>query len=247
VAAQATGEPVFDYSAFVQGKLQNEKLEHQAQELGRVYAKQIEQLAAAVAQRDAMLGARGMGELLNTPQDRAARRPAPATFEELLRSAAEGQEVPSTYGELRSIQERIRREVPLPGVQQVYGPSADTATGRAYDRSQRTAVANLALAEKSYHDATARVETYEKLLGQIDRTPDLKASVDLVARLLVENGVGTNELIRLNALLLAGAASEQAGALAARSNLSGIAQTPEKKVLAEPRVEAPPVFRGVLR
>jgi hypothetical protein len=246
--AASAQQIVIDWENVAIAKRQEEQLDHQAQELGRIYAKQIVQLATAVQQRDAMLGARGMGELLNTPQDRAARRPAPATFEELLRSVAEGQQIPSTYGELRLIQERIRREVPIAGVKQVYGPNADTPTGRAYDRSQRTAVANLALAEKSYHDATARVETYEKLLEQIDRTPDLKASTDLVARLLVENGVATNELIRLNALLLAGAASEQAGALAARSNLSGIARTAEKKAApAEPRVEAPPVFRGVLR
>jgi hypothetical protein len=216
VFAQGPGYPTFDYAAFVQGKLQNGKLDHQAAELGRIYAKQIEELAA-------LIGSRGMGDLLNGSVERAARRAVPPTLEALLQSAAEGR-LPSSYDELAGILTRIQRELELASSAQVYGPDAQTPVARAYERTQRTTLANLAVSDQAYQRAAQRVESYEALIQAINGTADVKASSDLVARLLAENGLSVNELIRLQALELSATSAERAAMLATRANLAEISK-----------------------
>jgi type IV secretion system protein VirB5 len=219
LCASAQGVPVIDAQSVIQQTLSAARALEQINQLAQQYEKQIEQLSVAVQQRDALLGARGLGELLNGPQEQAARRATPATLDELLRIAQTGQ-VPRTYDEIRRVLDRLQRDLELAKPQDIHANDPRSSTARVYQRTQDTTLGDLAVAEKAYDDVTHRVQDYERLIQEIDRTKDLKASSDLLARILAENGMATAELIRLQALLLSSISTRNASELANRGNLA---------------------------
>ena len=54
----------------------------------------------------------------------------------------------------------------------------------------------MAASEQAYNNIAARIQTYETLLNELNNTTDLKASVDLQARISAENGMILTELMR---------------------------------------------------
>lgn len=84
---------------------------------------------------------------------------------------------------------------------------------QALDRRTETTYAAMAAGEEAYNNAADRIETYETLLSELDKTTDLKASVDLQARIAAENGMAVNELTRLNAIQIQQKAAEDNEAL----------------------------------
>jgi type IV secretion system protein VirB5 len=220
--AQAQGIPVIDTQTLIQATIQAERALQQIDQLSKQYAKQIEQLSVAIEQRDALLGARGAGALLNGAAERDARRGVPATLEELLR-LAEGGRVP-TLEELRRLMDARERELELAPMERIGRRDAPDRSARSYERQRRGVMANLAVSEKAYGDAAQRVVVYEQLMSAIERTPDLKASTDLVSRLLAENGLTMNELVRLQALSVSAGANANAGELVGRSNLADLSE-----------------------
>jgi Type IV secretion system proteins len=226
--ASAQGIPVFDAQTLAQSTIVARSSLEQAEELGKLYAKQVEELAVAYQQRDALRGARGLARLLNGPQEQAARRSAPSTWQAVL-DAVSSNQFPEFARELQSIYRRIREDGDLADAVEVFGAALQSTAARSYDRAQRTTLANLALSEKAYNDSARRIDAYERLIEEIDRTPDLKASSDLVARLLAENGLALNELIRMQSLLLESASNAQAAALSNRARFSEIAHFDEER------------------
>jgi type IV secretion system protein VirB5 len=218
----AQGVPVIDPANLIQATLQAQRALEQIEQMSEQYAKQIEQLRVAIEQRNALLGARGMGQLLNGPQDRAARRGVPATFEELLRTLSTGTGARG-FEELQGLYEARSRDLDLARPEAVNPERPQGRTARVYARERAETLAKLAVSEKAYAEATRRVEAYERLLGAIDAAPDLKASTDLANRVLVENGFTMNELVRLQAISLASAAAGQAHDLVETTNVAEIA------------------------
>jgi type IV secretion system protein VirB5 len=232
---RAQGIPVIDVQGVIQQALSAARALEQIQQLAKQYETQIEQLTAAQEQRDALRGSRGLGQLLNTSADQAARRALPPTVEELLRIARTGK-VPRSYEEIRVLSERLARELTLePGLRGEGAPSGTARTSpqqrvqQQIERTRATTLANATLAEKAYQDANRRVQAYDRMLQQIDRTPDLKASADLSNRIQAENGFGLAELTRLIALQLGGTANAAANELAARENVSKLGAFNEKR------------------
>jgi type IV secretion system protein VirB5 len=225
--AFAQGIPVFDGQGLIQGILQAERALEQIDQLAEQYEKQVEQLRVAIEQRDALLGSRGAGRLLNGAEEQAARRALPATFDELLRLAQTGQA--PTLVDLRRVYAARERELELASQDQIGRRGMVGRTSRAYERSRTTTLANLAVSEKAYDDSARRVESYERLLVEIDRTADLKASTDLQSRIQAENGLTLNELVRLQALAMATAGNDDANALVGRGNLARFSRFEEDK------------------
>jgi hypothetical protein len=187
-----------------------------------------------------------MGQLLNGPEERTARRTLPATFEELLQALASGTR-PRTLDELRALYVTRSRELDLAEPKAVNPERPDGRAARVYARERSETLAKLAVSEKAYADAAKRVDAYEQLLGAIDAAPDLKASTDLANRVAIENGFTMNELLRLQAISLASAAASSAHDLADTTNvaeiavyesvpleeLSNLAASPSRNVLQE--------------
>jgi len=216
--ALAGGLPVIDAQSLFQEILQAERALVQVEQQAEAYVKQIEQLAVAVEQRDAMRGSRGVSALLNGPEERRRRRGVPETLAELFAG------VPSENAELA----RIRRaygeramELDLVSADTLGQRGESERTARAYERERRATLANLALSEKGYDDRGVKIRDYERLLSAIDEASDLKASADLANRIAAENGLLLNELLRMQSLEMSAASAARANALVGRSNLSG--------------------------
>jgi type IV secretion system protein VirB5 len=218
----AQGIPTIDVQSVIQGTLTAARALEQVQKLAQQYEKQVEQLTVAYQQRDALLGARGLGQLLNGPGEQAARRTTPATLEALLQMAQTGKG-PSSAAEVRRFLEQLQTDLALPRPETVHVSDRDTPAARLHRRTQDTALSSLAVAQSAYDGVPKHVAAYERMIAEIDRTPDLKASSDLNARLAAENGLAMAELIRLQALLLSSISTRSASELATRGNLSQIA------------------------
>jgi len=210
---------VTDPPALIQATIAAKTAYDQVQQMQEAFQKQLEELQVAYEQRDALLGARGLARLLNGPEEQAARRGLPGTWDRVL-GAVSSDEFPEFAEELQAIYGRLREEPDLANVIEVFGGALQGTAARSYDRMQRTTLANLAISEKAYNDSSQRITDYERLIEEIDLTPDLKASNDLVARLLAENGLAMNELIRLQSIQLSASSADQAAMLATRANLA---------------------------
>jgi type IV secretion system protein VirB5 len=225
--AFAQGIPVFDGQNLIQSILQAERALEQIDQAAKQYEKQVEELRVAIEQRDALLGSRGFGGLLNGADERASRRALPATLEELLRLAQAG-DAP-TLVELRRLYDLRAAELDAASSVDIGRRGTSDRTSRVYERQRSTTLANLAVSEKAYNDAGRRVESYERFLTEIDRAPDLKASTDLQSRIQAENGLTLNELVRLEAMTMATQGAERSNELAGRTNLSRFSQFDEEK------------------
>ena len=226
-AALAQGVPVFDGQVLIQSILQAERALEQIDQAAKQYEKQVEELRVAIEQRNALVGSRGLGQLLNGSTEQAARRGVPATLDELLRLAQAGQA--PTLTELRRLYEAREQELELAASSEIGKRGASNRTSRAYERQRGTTLANLAVSEKAYNDSSRRVESYERFLTEIDRTADLKASTDLQSRIEAENGLTLNELVRLQSMAMATQGSERGNELVGRSNLSRFSTFDEEK------------------
>jgi hypothetical protein len=70
----------------------------------------------------------------------------------------------------------------------------------AVDRRRGTTMAAAAASEQAFNNIARRIQTYERLLEELNATDDLKASVDLQARIAAENGLLMNDLMRLQTI-----------------------------------------------
>ena len=72
----------------------------------------------------------------------------------------------------------------------------------AHDKSRNVIAAGAGTARATIAGADRRVDVYEAFIEEIDSTPNAKASSDLHARILAENGLLMNELLRVTAMNL---------------------------------------------
>jgi type IV secretion system protein VirB5 len=190
LAAKATGIPVFDASNMAKALAQIEAM-------ARDYQNQLDQLDAAISQAEALTGTRGMGDLMNSQLERELRRYLPNTWQETMNmmqgapGSASG--AATIYRDLHSAYQPITGAEFVPS--DPAGPMA-----KALDRASGTTYASMAASEAAYNNTQKRIETYERLMDELNNTQDLKASVDLLGRIAAENGLLMSELMRLNAI-----------------------------------------------
>lgn len=191
-SAKAQGIPVYDSAGFAQ-------LVTQLDQMSKDYQKQLEQLDQAIKQTDALTGTRGMGSLANTELESQLRRYLPNTWQETMQMMNAGGLSEGALGTQGLYSSLYSTYQPVTGANAFTGdPTGFLAL--ALDRKTETTYAAMAASEQAYNNAVARMETYETLLGELDKTEDLKASVDLQSRIAAENGIALNELMRLNAI-----------------------------------------------
>ncbi len=183
------------------------RLAKQLNQMARDYQKQLEQLDEAIKQTSALTGTRGMGALANGALEEELRRYLPDTWQQTmdminatgLPGSVSGAQ--SLYSDLYQTYEPISGAALIPG--DPAGPIA-----KALDRRTNTAFAAMAASEQAYNNIAARIKTYEALLAELNGTTDLKASIDLQARIAAENGIILTELMRLKTIQLQQQAAE---------------------------------------
>ena len=191
-SSNAQGIPVYDASGYAQ-------LIAQLDAMADDYANQIDQLEEAVRQADAITGTRNMGDVANGVFEQQLRQYLPNTWQDTL-NMINGAPIPNGALGTQNIYSNLYNEFdPLSGATiMASDPSGQVA--KAIDRRTGTTYAAIAASEQAYNNIPVRMQTYESLLNELNNSDDLKASVDLNARIAAENGILMNEIMRLNAI-----------------------------------------------
>jgi type IV secretion system protein VirB5 len=159
--------------------------------------KMDEQLAAMAKQLEAMTGAKNMSAVGGTPGDDSDLIAA-KSITELAKSAIGGAGVPGRIGAIIS---QLKDRFDFKDL-----PEMLASKDRRFMMRGRTiaiGIATAATAEDQYIRANEAMERLTKYVAEIDKTPDLKASVDLNTRVLIELLQSTNESFRTNASVAA--------------------------------------------
>lgn len=190
--ACAQGIPVYDAAGFAQ-------LISQIDAMAEDYQKQLEQLEQAVRQADAMTGPRNIGNVANGVFEQQLREYLPNTWQDTLNMINSGTIPNGALGTKNIYQNLYSDFSPASGADLL--PSDPTnPLIKAIDRRTSTTYAAISASEQAYNNIPVRMNTYQTLLTALNESDDLKASVDLQARIAAENGIVMNELMRLNAI-----------------------------------------------
>jgi len=210
--------PTTDIAAGLQRTQQILSLAEQVKQAKDAYDRQFQELQAAIAQQRAMEGVTGVGNLLNGGAEQDARKYLPATWEDTMAILAAGGN-PGSAPEVERIMRERERAFQISTREEVglLGPDDPTAVAAEYNR--RSTLASQAVAETAYARANGRVETYEDLMRAIENTPTAKVSADLANRIAAENGLTSNEMIRVLSSLVASESAEKAEDQVARSKM----------------------------
>ncbi len=182
--AQAQGVPVFDATAVLRAIQQIEN--------------QIAQLEKMQAQLESMTGAKGISGILNSASDQSARFSADS-LSGILDNAMTGSAIGGNASALTSRIGELKTTFGLPDVSDFL--SSDLPQERALATQAGSGMAAMATAEDTYARTDAATGRVNDLIGGIDDTPDLKASVDYNTRMLGEIAVLLNESLRLQAAM----------------------------------------------
>lgn len=181
LSAQAKGQiAVYDASNFSQ-------MASQLRQAAEAYQRQLEELQESIKQTQALTGTRDVGDLLNSPLEAELRRYLPEELKDLTETLE--------YQDLYALYEPLSKEAYTP-----LNPNSPIALAR--EHNTKSTLSTMSTVETTYSSLSKRIETYEALLEELNQTEDLKKSVDLQARISVENGLVLNELMRINTLLI---------------------------------------------
>lgn len=204
-AASATGIPVIDISNLLQAVQQ--------------YLTLTQQLAQMEQQYHALTGSRGMGALYNSALDQQMRQYAPPSWQRSLDVLKQGGLPASSDDVSKAAQTFLKNQgLDLTGAQVYPGQRGNNPDALAYAHSSGTTAAAAGLSQAAYDQSGVRMKRVQQYLSAIDGTTDLKAAVDLNARLLAETNEALTQLIQLEA-----AQMQMAGTTNA-ANLRGSAQ-----------------------
>ncbi len=178
--AYAAGIPVIDAANLANAIQQYTQMVEQLTQLKA-------QLEQAKQQYESLTGSRGLGGIL--PEDYTSA--IPRNWQETL-AAMEG------GGSIGSLAQSIANQASQLDDEHFTGVLDDVKA------SLRTSLENDASAQalnaQAYDNSGDRFQRLQSLMGEISSAQDMKAISDLQARLQVENGMLTNELIKLQSM-----------------------------------------------
>jgi type IV secretion system protein VirB5 len=182
--------PVIDIANLAQALESFMQLSAQLQQLERQYT-QMQQ------QYESLTGSRNMGGLFNGSSDQQMRTYAPGSWQQSLSILQQG----GLPGNAATVQTAGQSFAQTQGINQtgsqVYPGSS--ANAQAYNASSGATAAAAGLGQAAYNQTQARMQRVQQYLAQINSTSDVKASIDLNARLLAEVNEALTQMIQLEA------------------------------------------------
>jgi len=178
--------PVFDTAAINQAVMQ-------FQEMKRQYDMMKKQYDELMAVKNSVTGSYGTSLLMNGAEDAASRRPLPQTWQEVVELQKEG-----FYGERL---EHYSKLIPSIATKLLSNNDQDRDVV-GYKMAKDHTQAAFAATEAVYNQLQKRLTTIEGLVGQIDKTQNVKEAMDLNSRIVAESGFVSLDLGRLNSTQL---------------------------------------------
>ena len=185
--SHAAGIPVSDSTALAQLLLQVTKM-------GEIYARQNEELTQALRLVRSLTNATAYGTSLDTAALAALRTALPAQMSALNTLTQTPHLTPTVYTTLRA---RYGLDATP-----AHDPAVSLANPHAVQawRANRDAQLAAAASTQVVYDGLAEREAfYARSMTELDTRPELKESVDILARLTAENGRLLMDLIRVQA------------------------------------------------
>ncbi len=174
-----------------------------------------------LADLKAKTGSRASGKLYNSGAQLAARGSA-LSLDDIINSASNGGAIKGdTNDRLKAIVEDLKKKYPLKDYHKYSNEKTnkkytkeDREFERGFKRVSSSGIAAVALAKRSYQVANESMRRSNSYLNDITNTADIKESIDLNSRILVELLQMNNENLRLQAAFttVSGSFSIQGGA-----------------------------------
>jgi len=182
--------PVIDIANLAQALQSFMQLSAQLQQLERQYT-QMQQ------QYQSLTGSRNMGGLFNGSSDQQMRMYAPGSWQQSLSILQQG----GLPGSAATVQAAGQSFAQTQGINQSGNQvfPGSTTNAQAYNASSGATAAAAGLGQAAYNQTQARMQRVQQYLAQINSTPDVKASIDLNARLLAEVNEALTQMIQLEA------------------------------------------------
>lgn len=198
--ANAQGIPVYDNTSFINQLReivnQGVSLGNEAQSLANDVTdlqNGVDQLFNLEAQLTALTGTRNAGDLFNSLFEQEMRRAIPQTFNELISGGG-------SSGASQYVQDI--NDIYQPPATSLLFDDVDSSRAIRYERRRDITIGNMAASQSAYDTSGERVATLEAMLDELNTTDDIKASIDVQSRIMIENTIVLNELLRLQALAL---------------------------------------------
>jgi type IV secretion system protein VirB5 len=192
-SAGASGLPVIDIANLEQSIQQYIQLTEQLTQLQQQYTQQVRQY-------ESLTGLRNMGQLFDSDADRLMRNYAPSSWQQSLQVLQQGG-LPGNAADVVRAAQSFAQQQGIDAKANLVFPAngGDNDSARAYTAATSTAAANAGLSATAYDQSQARMQRVQAYLQQIDNSPDLKASIDLNARLMAEVNESLTQMIQLQA------------------------------------------------
>lgn len=187
----AGGMPVIDVANLMQALQQYLQLSAQLQQLKQEYAQQVQQYQS-------ITGSRNLGVLFNSSAEQQMRLYAPASWQQALQVLERGG-LPGNAADVAQAAQAFAHSAGISstGAQLYPAAGGSNADALAYTASANATAATAGLSSAAYDQTQARMQRVQQYLDQINSTADLKAAVDLNARLLAELNESLTQLIQL--------------------------------------------------
>lgn len=190
-SALASGLPVIDVANLSQALQQYTQLAAQLEQLKQQYAQQVQQYQS-------LTGGRNLGALFNGSADQQMRTYAPGSWQQALLVLQQGGLPGNAADVSRAAQDFAHSTgITQTGAQLYPASGGANADAQSFAANANTTAATAGLGTAAYDQSQARMQRVGQYLEQINSTPDLKASVDLNARLLAEVNESLTQMIQL--------------------------------------------------
>lgn len=194
----AQGIPVIDASSIAQlvATVNNQvtQIQNQVQQITELQ-KQLQNMQQRLT---AITGAKGISALLNNPAEQLQRQAA-SSLKSITDGAITGGSIGGgNTGRINAAINELKTKFELTNL-----PDFNSSTipqDRAIASLAGSGLAAIATGEDAYARSNEGATRVNNLIGQIDATPDLKASVDLNTRVLAEVAQQLNEMIRVTSV-----------------------------------------------
>lgn len=223
--ANAGGIPVIDVSNLVQAiqdyANQIEQITNQFEQIQN-QVKQIESLKDQYEQQvkefESMTGSYDMGKLLNSTQDKEARDYIPHSWEDTL-AVLEGGGLTGSQADVQKIMEKRIEEGQIHSDDELFPTeqAKNSPSAKRYLQAKANVYATMGISQATFDSSRDRLENIEGLMDSIDTATDPKAAQDLQNRIIAENAVLTNEMVRQQAVTNLALSKEQQEALNRRA------------------------------
>ena len=188
--------PVTDSISIGQDLQQFATVVAQLRQLEQQVQNTLSQIRVAEDQLNSLTGDYGLSDLANSQAFKDLRRTA--DWDDIFSGVSS-----NTNGPIQTKGREVIAEYGLVEGANLFESGEDSSVINplivVHEKSRDAVAAGAGLARVTMEASDSRVDVYEAFIDQIASSPNAKSSTDLLARIMAENGLLMNEVIRLSA------------------------------------------------